>query len=77
MISQSSICVERHSRLTSKLLENPRGDGYIPYLSTFLIFIKELAVSPLFMRKTMQSLFLFLSPPNSDSIIINSKCGQI
>lgn len=63
MISERSICVEWHSRLIEKLLEIPEEMDFFPYLSTFLIFMRIGYFFLLFLRETIQSLFLFLPPP--------------
>lgn len=78
MISERSICVERHSRLTEELPENPKGDGFISYLSTFLIFMRIGYFFLLFLWEKQYSLcFYFYPPPNSNSINVNVKYGQI
>lgn len=63
MISESFICVEWHSRLTSELLGNLKGDGGISYLSTFLIFSKKLATSFSSFYKKNNTVFVSISSP--------------
>ena len=71
------LCGMTHKWLIEKLLENPRGDGFLSYLSTFLIFMRIGYFFLLLLREKQYSLCFYFSLPHSNSINENLKYGQI